>query len=100
MKVPFWALAAVLLASALVACSGDSTAESGPGYTTRRLPGDNRPQGDFQPYVPPEKAAPVAKGPKVGDKAPEISGIDTDGVEFKLSDYQGKVVMLDFWGDW
>ena len=23
-----------------------------------------------------------------------------DGVEFKLSDYQGKVIFLDFWGDW
>ena len=25
---------------------------------------------------------------------------DIDGVVFKLSDYRGKVVMLDFWGDW
>ena len=25
---------------------------------------------------------------------------DLDGVEFKLSDYRGKVVFLDFWGDW
>ena len=23
-----------------------------------------------------------------------------DGVAFKLSDYKGKVVFLDFWGDW
>ena len=23
-----------------------------------------------------------------------------DGVKFKLSDYRGKVVVLDFWGDW
>ena len=32
--------------------------------------------------------------------APDIVGVDLDGVEFKLSDYAGKVVMLDFWGDW
>ena len=32
--------------------------------------------------------------------APEISGEDLDGVQFKLSDYRGKVVLLDFWGDW
>jgi hypothetical protein len=37
---------------------------------------------------------------EVGLLAPEISGEDLDGVPFKLSDYRGKVVLLDFWGDW
>ncbi len=36
----------------------------------------------------------------VGKPAPDIVAKDLDGVEFKLSDYRGKVVMLDFWGDW
>ena len=36
----------------------------------------------------------------VGKTAPDIVGEDLDGEEFKLSDYRGKVVMLDFWGDW
>jgi len=36
----------------------------------------------------------------VGQTAPEIEGEDIDGVAFKLSDYRGKVVMLDFWGHW
>jgi hypothetical protein len=35
-----------------------------------------------------------------GDLAPEIDGVDMDGVAFKLSDYKGKVILLDFWGDW
>ena len=35
-----------------------------------------------------------------GSLAPEIKGNDLDGAPFKLSDYRGKVVMLDFWGDW
>jgi len=35
-----------------------------------------------------------------GRQAPDIAGVDLDGVEFKLSDYKGKVVFLDFWGDW
>ena len=39
-------------------------------------------------------------GPKVGQLAPEIEGVDLEGNEFKLSDYRGKVVMLDFYGDW
>ena len=36
----------------------------------------------------------------VGKPAPEITGVDLDEVDFKLSDYRGKVVMIDFWGDW
>jgi hypothetical protein len=36
----------------------------------------------------------------VGKPAPEIEGEDLADVSFKLSDYRGKVVMLDFWGDW
>lgn len=42
----------------------------------------------------------VNGGPAIGELAPEIEGVDLDGVAFKLSDYRGKVVMLDFYGDW
>lgn len=30
----------------------------------------------------------------------EIEGNDVDGQQFKLSDYRGKVVLLEFWGFW
>ena len=36
----------------------------------------------------------------VGRPAPEIKGEDIDGQVFKLSDYRGKVIVLDFWGHW
>ncbi len=36
----------------------------------------------------------------VGAKAMNIVGTDLEGEEFKLSDYRGKIVFLDFWGDW
>jgi hypothetical protein len=36
----------------------------------------------------------------VGMQAPDIEGEDADGKQFKLSDYRGKVVLLDFWGHW
>jgi hypothetical protein len=36
----------------------------------------------------------------VGKVAPDIKGEDIEGVVFKLSDYRGKVVVLDFWGNW
>ncbi len=35
-----------------------------------------------------------------GKVAPDIIGVDLDGTSFKLSDYKGKIVLLDFWGDW
>lgn len=37
---------------------------------------------------------------QVGMVAPQIKGDDLDGTDFKLTDYRGKVVFLDFWGDW
>jgi len=36
----------------------------------------------------------------LGMVAPDIEGMDLSGGAFKLSDYEGKVVFLDFWGDW
>jgi hypothetical protein len=39
--------------------------------------------------------------PIAADKpAPEIEEEDIDGKKFKLSDHKGKVVLLDFWGNW
>jgi hypothetical protein len=32
-----------------------------------------------------------------GRPAPEIEGVDQDGKRFRLSDYRGKAVLLDFW---
>ena len=37
---------------------------------------------------------------QVGMVAPDVEAVDQDGVTFKLSDYRGKVVLLDFWGFW
>jgi hypothetical protein len=36
----------------------------------------------------------------VGKPAPNIEGEDLSGASFKLSEYRGKVVLLDFWGNW
>ncbi|MBL8755745.1 MAG: hypothetical protein JNK15_20785 [Planctomycetes bacterium] len=37
---------------------------------------------------------------QIGKECPDIVGEDVDGVAFKLGDYRGKVVVLDFWGFW
>lgn len=36
----------------------------------------------------------------LGMVAPDIKGIDLDGTQFALSDYKGKILFVDFWGDW
>ncbi|HEX8524597.1 MAG TPA: hypothetical protein VF669_20240 [Tepidisphaeraceae bacterium] len=36
----------------------------------------------------------------IGKTAPDIEGQDVDGKPMKLSDFRGKVVVLDFFGDW
>jgi len=36
----------------------------------------------------------------IGMLAPELVGVDVDGQPVHLSDYRGKVLVLDFWGFW
>jgi S1-C subfamily serine protease/thiol-disulfide isomerase/thioredoxin len=42
----------------------------------------------------------VEKHFKVGKTPPDIQGEDQDGQTFRLSDYRGKIVVVDFWADW
>jgi outer membrane biosynthesis protein TonB len=61
-----------------------------------------------QPQPTPQPAPPIKTGPplnakqgfEIGNLAPDIRGDDLDGQTFKLSDYRGKVIVLDFWGHW
>ncbi len=41
-----------------------------------------------------------AENLQIGKTAPDIEGEDQDGKKFRLSEYRGKVVVLDFWGFW
>jgi hypothetical protein len=70
------------------------------------LPPEPPAKGDL-PRLPsqlPVKPSPPVNTPKVGfeigNLAREIKGKDIFGKPFKLSDYRGKVVVLDFWGNW
>lgn len=36
----------------------------------------------------------------LGKPCPDFSAVDAEGASFKLSDYKGKVVLIDFWGFW
>jgi len=48
-----------------------------------------------------DRSQPIAGDPSVGfslgSRAPDIEGVDADGRRFKLSDYRGQVVLLEFW---
>ncbi len=37
---------------------------------------------------------------KIGAVLPDVEAVDVEGRAFRLSDYRGKVVVLDFWGFW
>ena len=53
----------------------------------------------FGPPVIPQKGPPYV-GSVFGKPAPDFTLKDTDGNEAKLSDFKGKVVLLDFWATW
>jgi hypothetical protein len=36
----------------------------------------------------------------VGKPCPDFEAVDVEGAKFRLSDYEGKVVLVDFWGFW
>lgn len=47
-----------------------------------------------------EKYADVCPEVTVGKPAPEVESVDLDGKKVKLSDYKGKVVVVDIWATW
>lgn len=56
--------------------------------------------GDKISLAPLEGSYPVRATLDEGAVAPDFSFVDMDGVERRLSDYRGKLVLLDFWGAW
>ncbi|MBI3989364.1 MAG: TlpA family protein disulfide reductase [candidate division NC10 bacterium] len=55
--------------------------------------------GHAQP-LPVQRVAGGVAGPQVGQLAPEFALQDLDGTLRRLSDYRGKVVLLNFWSTW
>jgi hypothetical protein len=94
-----WSIAvAIVLAVGVIGCTPKTS------DTDAILPAKS-PYSDFVIEIParfagefnPDK---LPVGLEIGNLAPNIEGEDLDGNKFQLSDYRGKVVMLDFWGDW
>ena len=59
--------------------------------------------GEPQPRqgtAPTPRPGPAETSPKPGEKAPAFEGKTVDGKTIRLADYQGKVLLLDFWATW
>ncbi len=61
--------------------------------------GANSTEQNFEILTTPVTDNPVV-GVQVGNKAPELKFKSPVGVEYKLSDLKGKMVLIDFWASW
>jgi thiol-disulfide isomerase/thioredoxin len=55
-----------------------------------------KPAGDLSLIMAPE----IAVGLNIGNRAPDMEYPSPDGKMYKLSDLQGKLVLIDFWAAW
>jgi peroxiredoxin len=62
-------------------------------------PGGSK-EGGFVEIVPYTGGLPSGPPPRVGEPAPDFEAVFLDGKRFRLSDYRGKVVWLNFWATW
>jgi peroxiredoxin/outer membrane lipoprotein-sorting protein len=51
-------------------------------------------------FTPPANAKQVFAPPTVGAMTPDFEAVTPDGKTVRLSDYKGKIVVLDFWATW
>lgn len=92
---------AVAIAAAITVYACFSTISLGTNNETKPPSSDDgRNNTETRTVSERAEANPLKVGTSIGNRIPDISGSDIDGVSFSLSDYNGKVIMLDFWGDW
>lgn len=77
---------------------GDAAADAAPKKNSKSSSTHNDAADAVK--VPEMAEASGKEGVMAGDTIIEIKGKDIDGESFALSDYAGKVILLDFWGDW
>jgi cytochrome oxidase Cu insertion factor (SCO1/SenC/PrrC family) len=88
-------LALVLVALALIGCSPEPVQKVAPQPSGGKVPGETAVETSKV-----EGMESISKTVVVGKEAPDFTIKDVDGKEWKLSDYRGKTVLLDFWAFW
>lgn len=61
---------------------------------------DETPEGPETPEIPETPATPKYPDIEVGKLAPDFTLKNLSGEEVSLSDYKGKIVMINFWATW
>lgn len=64
--------------------------------STNALP----PREETSAQLPPAGPTAISTGTKVGQTAPDFTLQGLDGKSISLSDFRGRVVILDFWANW
>jgi peroxiredoxin len=85
------ALFALLLSTALLGCGGSEG-------STQADDAGTQPTAETETAPREERA--TGTGTDIGQTPPEFSLADLDGNEVSLSDFAGKVVILDLWATW
>ncbi|RPE28024.1 TlpA family protein disulfide reductase [Kitasatospora cineracea] len=80
-RVPFAAAVAILVLALAGCSSSGSSSSTGTGLVTG-------------------KGGTAVAAPGHREEAPDVSGATLEGAPVKLSDYRGKVVVLNLWGSW
>ncbi len=62
--------------------------------------GDELSGQPLQPVRPPAPQTKIAESPLIGKPSPSFTLQDLNGKQVSLSDFKGKVVLLDFWATW
>jgi len=93
----------VLLLLVVIGCTSSaktesSSSSSSPAVVTSKGKVGEVPQGIM--LIDAGSVDRSAKPPKHGDPAPDFVFLTEDGQEYRLSDFQGRPVVLNFWATW
>ena len=99
LRVWFLLIVLLLMVGIMAACAAPATPPPAPTVAIPTdIPQEAEPEAEV-PTVAPEDVAPESE-PTTEIMAPDFTLTDLDGTMRSLSEFQGQVVMLNFWASW